>query len=246
MSSVEGGTSRPLQSPHQRLGAWASNWTPPGPQRPNASPPAARARAVSPPRHHAVSGRASSDRAGRRARARDGGPARRPSHAGSTATGPPAAASSSTSEASAGRRGQPAAPRPRGRPRRWRRRLVPRLPTWPRAAGPRESGTRGSRTACGPRPGPTRRCRSGLEVDVDRTSAPAAWPRRWRGPGPRLGQALAAASGVSSSMWANIAVEVAVGVDQLGRGLLSHPGHAGQVVGGVAPQGGVLRDSGPA
>ena len=37
------------------------------------------------------------------------------------------------------------------------------------------------------------------------------------------------------------AVEAAVGVDELGRRLLAHPGHAGQVVGRVAPQRGVLR-----
>ena len=46
------------------------------------------------------------------------------------------------------------------------------------------------------------------------------------------------------------AVDVAVGVDQLGRRLLPHPGHAGQVVGVVAPERGVLhvlvrRDPGP-
>ena len=37
------------------------------------------------------------------------------------------------------------------------------------------------------------------------------------------------------------AVEAAVGGDELGRGLLPHPGHAGQVVGRVAAQRGVLR-----
>ena len=37
------------------------------------------------------------------------------------------------------------------------------------------------------------------------------------------------------------AVEPAVGGDQLGRRLLPHPGHAGQVVGRVAAQRGVLR-----
>ena len=37
------------------------------------------------------------------------------------------------------------------------------------------------------------------------------------------------------------AVEAAVLVDQLGRRLLPHPGHAGQVVAGVAAQRGVLR-----
>jgi len=37
------------------------------------------------------------------------------------------------------------------------------------------------------------------------------------------------------------AVEPAVGGDELGGGLLPHPGHAGEVVGRVAAQGGVLR-----
>ena len=37
------------------------------------------------------------------------------------------------------------------------------------------------------------------------------------------------------------AVEAAVGGDELGGRLLPHPGHAGQVVGGVAAERGVLR-----
>jgi hypothetical protein len=71
------------------------------------------------------------------------------------------------------------------------------------------------------------------------TSRAAPSPRRSRAPGLVLGEVLAQLRGLLVEVGED-AVEAAVGGDQLGRGLLPHPGHAGQVVGRVAPQRGVL------
>ena len=58
-----------------------------------------------------------------------------------------------------------------------------------------------------------------------------------------LAQVLAELGGQGVEVGEN-AVEAAVLVDQPGRGLVAHPAHAGQVVAGVAPQGGVLHVAG--
>ena len=111
---------------------------------------------------------------------------------------------------------------------------------WPRAAGPTGSGTRGSRTAGAAPPRPTAHGRL-VGVDVDRNV-----PDQRRGLGVAadlglgVGQALAQLRRQLVEMGED-PVEVAVGVDELGRRLLAHPRHAGQVVGRVAAQGRVLR-----
>ena len=108
----------------------------------------------------------------------------------------------------------------------------------------RACGTRGSRRARAPRRGRTRPARGRR----------ATRRGRRRGRSTIISALVRACASCSTRFCAQLrrllvevgedAVEVAVGVDQLGRGLLAHPGHAGQVVGGVAAQRGVLRRTG--
>ena len=114
----------------------------------------------------------------------------------------------------------PVRPRPRA-PR-------PRWPRWdrgrsraPRPAGRRACGTRGSRRGCGPPRRRSRPSRGRRSRPRARRRAAAPSPRRSRGPGPRARRGSAAASGVCSSRLREDAVEPAVLVDELGRGLLA-------------------------
>ena len=160
---------------------------------------------------------------------------RRPRRRACPAHRPALASASAASAAVARRPPRPRAPRPRGDVgRQARRRSASAEPLVERAEleeveelahlvgvePPRRPGRRGRRRG-------RRRARSTI------TSAFGAHLRLV------LGQVLAQLGRLLVDVGED-AVEAAVGVDQLGRRLLAHPGHAGQVVGRVAPQRGVL------
>ena len=149
-----------------------------------------------------------------------------PASPASTGDGLAASASGSTSASStsaAGRRRDP------GRCRT------------PRRGGRRACGTRGSRRASDLVD--VERARSQLDV-ADRASSGTS---RTSTISSRFCRTLASLAQVLAQLRRLLvevledAVEAAVGGDQLGRRLLPHPGHAGQVVGRVATQRGVLR-----
>ena len=115
----------------------------------------------------------------------------------------------------------------------------------PRPGARRACGTRGSRTARAPRrrrPAPIAGRRGRRRAATSRTSTiSSAFWRTWASCSARFGAQL----GRLLVEVGEDPVEAAVGVDQLGRRLLPHPGHAGQVVGRVAAERGVLRRSAP-